>query len=100
VSAEDEAGAAEDAAGAAEIQALVKRLARPHSSGGDVVERAALLASGCDFAAVTAWIADHGGAAEAMVAEAPRRGLHGPRLSGGNGPRTPQRFVLPAGALS
>ncbi|HEY8304412.1 MAG TPA: hypothetical protein VIG42_07470 [Solirubrobacteraceae bacterium] len=93
---------AEDAAGAAEIQALVKRLARPHSSGGDVVERAALLASGCDFAAVTAWIADHGGAAEAMIPEAPRRGLHGPRLglSGGTGPRTPQRFVLPAGALA
>jgi hypothetical protein len=93
---------AQDAAGAAEIHALVKRLARPHSSGGDVVERAALLASGCDFAAVTAWIADHGGAAEAMVAEAPRRGLHGPRLSlsGGTEPRTPQRFVLPAGALT
>jgi hypothetical protein len=93
---------AQEAPGAAEIHALVKRLARPHSSGGDVVERAALLASGGDFAAVTAWIADHGGVAEAMVAEAPRRGLHGPRLglSGGNEPRTPLRFVLPAGALA
>lgn len=93
---------AQDAAGDAEIQALVTRLARPHSSGGDVVERAALLASGSDFAAAMAWITDHGGIAEAMVSEAPRRGLHGPRvgLSGGSEQRTPLRFVLPAGALS
>ena len=93
---------ARDAAGDAEIHALVKRLARPHSSGGDVVERAALLASGSDFAAVMAWIADHAGVPEAMVCEAPRRGLHGPRLglSGGADARTPLRFVLPAGALA
>jgi hypothetical protein len=92
---------AEDTDGDAEIQALVKRLARPHSSGGDVVERSALLASGSDFAAVMAWIADHAGVAETMASEAPRRGLHGPRvgLSGGTEPRTPLRFVLPAGAL-
>ncbi len=92
---------AQDQARDAEIHALVKRLARPHSSGGDVVERAALLASG-DFAATMAWIADHGGVAEAMVPEAPRRGLHGPRLgiSGGTEPRTPLRFVLPAGSLT
>jgi hypothetical protein len=84
-----------------EIHALVKRLARPHPSGGDVVERAALLASGSDFPAVMAWIADHAGVAETMAAEAPR-GLHGPRLglSGSSGPRTPLRFVLPAGALA
>ena len=92
---------AQDAARDAEIQALVKRLARPHPSGGDVVERAALLASG-DFAAAMAWIADHGGVAEAMASEAPRRGLHGPRLglSGGVETRTPLRFVLPAGLLA
>jgi hypothetical protein len=35
---------AENVARDAEIRAIVKRLARPHSSGGDVVERAALLA--------------------------------------------------------
>jgi hypothetical protein len=93
---------AEDAARDAEIHALVKRLARPHPSGGDVVERAALLASGSDFAAVMEWITDHSGVAEAIAAEAPRRGLHGPRLgiSGGTEPRTPLRFVLPAGALA
>ena len=92
----------EDALGDAEIQALLKRLARPHSSGGDVVERAALLASGSDFPSVMAWIAQHAGVAEAMASEAPRRGLHGPRvgLSGGAEPRTPLRFVLPAGALA
>ena len=93
---------AEDALGDAEIHALLKRLARPHSSGGDVVERAALLASGSDFPAVMAWIADHAGVPEKMVAEAPRRGLHGPRLglSGSTEPRTPLRFVLPAGTLA
>jgi hypothetical protein len=93
---------AQNADGDAEIQALVKRLARPHSSGGYVVERAALLASGNDFAAAMAWIADHDGVADAMVCQAPPRGLHGPRLgvSDGTQPRTPQRFVLPAGALS
>jgi hypothetical protein len=93
---------AQDGARDAEIQALVKRLARPHSSGGAVVERAALLASGSNFTAAMAWIADHGGVAEAPVPEAPRRGLHGPRLglSGGAEPRTPLRFVLPAGALA
>jgi len=92
---------AQDAARDAEIHALVKRLARPHPSGGDVVERAALLASG-DFEAAMAWIADHGGVAEAMASEAPRRGLHGPRLglSGGAETRTPLRFVLPAGSLA
>jgi hypothetical protein len=93
---------AQDTASDAEIRALVKRLARPHSSGGDVVERAALLASGGDFAAVMAWIADHAGVAEAMAASAPRRGLHGARigLSDPTEPPTPLRFVLPAGALA
>jgi hypothetical protein len=92
---------AQDAAGDAELHALVKRLARPHASGGYVVERAALLASG-NFAAAMAWIADHGGVAEVQVCEAPRRGLHGPRLglSGGAETRVPLRFVLPAGSLA
>ena len=92
---------AEDIGYDAEIHALIKRLARPHSSGGDVVERAALLASGGDFAAAMLWITDHAGVAETMDA-APGRGLHGPRvdLSGGTGSRVPLRFVLPAGALA
>lgn len=91
---------ADATAGETEIHALVKRLARPHASGGDVVERAALLASGSDFAAATEWITAHGGVAETMAPEA-SRGLHGPRLgvSGGGERRVPLRFVLPAGAL-
>ncbi len=82
------------------IRALVVRLARPHSSGGDVIERAAILADGADFTAVMAWISAHDGEPEQLAA-APSRGLHGGRLdrSGGSTSSTPLRFVLPAGAL-
>jgi hypothetical protein len=84
------------------IRTLLTRLARPHPSGGEVVERAAILAEGTDSAAVMAWIAAHAGTPEATVASAPRHGLHGPRLndSGGAEPRAPLRFVLPAGVLT
>jgi hypothetical protein len=49
-----------------------------------------------------AWIADHAGVAEVMVSEPARRGLHGPLigLSSPTQPRTPLRFVLPAGTLT
>ena len=85
----------------AEISALVTRLARPHASGGVVIERAAILAEGADFSAVMEWIIAHGGKPETTLSAAPRRGLHGLRLddSGGTEPRPPLRFVLPAGAL-
>jgi hypothetical protein len=84
------------------IRALVKRLARPHPSGGEVIERAAILAEGADFAAVMAWIVAHAGKPETEVLPAPSYGLHGSRLNYGGGaePRTPPRFVLPAGSLS
>jgi hypothetical protein len=84
------------------IRALLTRLARPHSSGGEVVERAAILAEGADFAAVMAWITAHAGLPETQVAATPRSGLHGSRVSysGGAEPRTQLRFVLPAGALA
>jgi len=83
------------------IRALVTRLARPHSSGGAVIERAAILADGADFSAVMAWISAHDGEPEQLAA-APSRGLHGARLdrSGGSTSSTPLRFVLPAGALA
>jgi hypothetical protein len=83
------------------ICALVTRLARPYASGGEVIERAAIVAEGADFAAVMAWIVAHGGKPETTVSAGPRHGLHGSRLhdSGGAEPRTPLRFVLPAGAL-
>jgi hypothetical protein len=84
------------------IRALVTRLARPHLSGGEVIERAAILAAGADSAAVIAWITAHAGIPEATVATPTRHGLHGSRVgdSGGTESRTPLRFVLPAGALT
>jgi hypothetical protein len=84
------------------IRALVTRLARPHPSGGEVIERAAILAEGADFAAVMTWITAHAGIPEAQVAKAPSHGLHGSRLGYGGeaAPRPPLRFVLPAGALA
>jgi hypothetical protein len=84
------------------IRALVIRLSRPHRSGGEVIERAAIMAAGADSAAVIAWITDHAGIPEDVIAKAPRRGLHGSRLSEGSEaqPKAPLRFVLPAGALA
>jgi hypothetical protein len=83
------------------IRALVKRLARPHVSGGQVVERAAILAEGADFTEIMAWVIAHGGEPETMAPAAPTGGLHGSRITDGAGtePRTPSRFVLPPGAL-
>lgn len=84
------------------IRAVVTRLARPHPSGGRVIERAAVLAEGPDSAEIMAWIIRHSGQPEAVVAAASGRGLHSARLNDGGQARvqTPQRFVLPAGELS
>lgn len=84
------------------ILALVTRLARPHSSGGAVIERAAILAEGADFASVMGWIEDHDGQPEPSVAAVATRGLHGSRISsaGGGRLRPPLRYVLPAGTLT
>lgn len=84
------------------IRALVGRLARPHLSGGEVIERAAIMAAGADSEAVIAWITAHAGVPEAAIATPPRRGLHGSRLGDGDGAesKTPLRFVLPAGTLA
>lgn len=83
------------------ILALVTRLARPHASGGKVIERAAILAEGSDSPAVLDWIMDHAGQPESAVASASKGGLHGSRITDGAGaaPRPPLRFVLPAGTL-
>jgi hypothetical protein len=81
------------------ILALVTRLARPHASGGQVIERAAILAEGADFPEVMEWITAHAGQPEAAPDPRSTRGLHGPRLDGEARPRLPVRFVLPAGAL-
>ena len=84
------------------IRALVDRLGRRHPSGGRVIERAAILAEGADFTAVTEWITAHGGHAEAPADVAPRHGLYGARLdhSGEASTSTPLRFVLPPGATA
>ena len=78
-------------------RAEVKRLARPHRSGGWVVERASLLAGGADFGAAVAWIEAHGGVAEQPAAPKLQGGLHSPR---GVESVAPLRFVLPADALA
>ena len=81
------------------IRALLTRLARPHRSGGRVIERATLLAEGGDFRAVMTWIEAHGGKPEAPAAPRSHLGLHSERLDAGASAPTPLRFILPAGAL-
>jgi hypothetical protein len=84
------------------IRTLVTRLARPHPSGGDVIERSVILAEGAGFVEVIAWIVAHAGTPEASVAGASRRGLHGspPNDNRRAGALAPLRYVLPAGALA
>lgn len=82
-----------------EIRTIVTRLARPHRSGGRVIERAAILAEGADFDAVMAWIIAHGGTPEMAAPPKASRGLHAPRQSAGTSDPVPLRFILPAGAL-
>ena len=97
---EDESRAAAGPIDDEAIRALLGRLARPHRSGGKVIERATLLAEGADFGAVMTWIESHGGKPEELTAPRVKRGLHSPRLaSTGQVDRTPLRFVLPAAAL-
>jgi hypothetical protein len=83
-----------------EISTLVTRLARPHSSGGVVIERAAILAAGPDSPAIIDWIMAHSGTAETNAPKGRGGGLHGSRINDGNAPppRQPARFVLPAAA--
>jgi len=78
------------------IRTLVIRLSRPDRSGGRVIERAAVLASGANLKAVERWIGAHDGQPETTPAAGSQRGLHGSRTEA---PRTPRRYVLPAGAL-
>lgn len=88
-----------DAVATDAIGALVRRLARPHSSGGMVIERSVILAEGADSAAILTWIADHDGVADSTAATSPSGGLHGSRatVSAAIGPA--RRFVLPARAF-
>ena len=81
------------------IRDLIAGLARPHCSGGDVVERAAILAAGSDAAAMVEWIIAHGGAPEAPAAVTTPSGLHGARQHDNRRVALPSRYVLPARAL-
>lgn len=82
-----------------EIRDLLIRLSRPHPSGGKVIERAAILASGAGSADVLDWIAGRAGEGE-TAATGRSGGLHGGRLAGtGRTDGPPLRYVLPAGAL-
>ena len=83
-----------------EVRAIVRRLARPHRSGGSVVERAAILAEGERSGAILDWITDHDGEPESAPEAAPARGLYGARFSGSSASRGPSRYILPAGALA
>jgi hypothetical protein len=84
------------------IRAIVTRLSRPHASGGEVIERAAIVAEGADATAIVRWILAHAGQPETAGPERPTRGLHGARMTGGSGSGDgpPRRYVLPAGALN
>jgi hypothetical protein len=84
------------------IRALVIRLSRPTAAGGQVIERAAILAAGPDAAAVLAWVTAHSGEAEHIAPPAADRGLHSARVSEreGAGSQTPRRYVFPPGALT
>jgi hypothetical protein len=81
------------------IRSVVTRLARPHASGGNVIERAAIIAEGANSPAILAWVVAHSGPAEAAASRTGGAGLHGSRMvnAGGAEPRNPMRFVLPAG---
>lgn len=84
-----------------EIRTALRKIARPHRSGGDVVERASILAASGDSEAILAWILAHDGKPEFAEPAASRGGLHGGRLTFGETQATaePLRFVLPAGGL-
>jgi hypothetical protein len=78
------------------IRAVVARLARPHRSGGSVIERAAIMAEGTTAPAILDWLAT-----AAWLPEDPpaaRRtggsGLHGLGRESQHG-RSPRRYVSP-----
>jgi hypothetical protein len=84
-----------------DIRAVVKRLSRPHPSGGAVIESAAIMAEGPTSAAIVKWVLAHDGQAEVAGPAKPTRGLYGTGFGGSvTTPRSPARYVLPPGALA
>ena len=84
-----------------DIEEIVTRLARPHRTGGHVIERVAILAEGADFDAVMTWIVDRDGVAEAAATKPAPRGIHATRYhdTEGDAAPPPARFILPPGAI-
>jgi hypothetical protein len=84
------------------IRLLVTRLARPHASGGRVIERSVILAEGSDSAAIIAWILAHAGVPDSTAATASRQGVHGSaeHLATSAPSRPPLRFVVPAASFN
>lgn len=83
-----------------ETAALVKRLARPHASGGMVIERSVILAEGANSAAILSWISEHAGIADSTVPSTRSHGLHGAHASTPLRDAPARRFVLPASAFT
>lgn len=82
------------------IRAMLARLSRRHSSGGKVIEHAAILAEGADLESIVQWIVAHDGQPEARAPARSTGGLHGARVTASaDEVRAPARYVLPAGAL-
>jgi hypothetical protein len=88
------------AAATDDIGALVERLARPHASGGRVIERSVILAEGATAGAIMSWIDDHDGVPDSSSVSTPGRGLHGTRLEPATQASPARRFVLPARAFA
>lgn len=82
-----------------ETAALVRRLARPHASGGMVIERSVILAEGASSAAILSWISEHEGIADSTAPSTRSHGLHGSPTKAPLRAAPPRRFVLPAGAF-
>ena len=84
------------------IAVLVRRLARPHASGGTVIERSVILAEGTRSSAILAWIVDHDGTPDSTIPHARNKGLHSPSPAAGveNQTARAQRYILPAHAFN
>jgi hypothetical protein len=83
-----------------ETEAIVRRLARPHASGGMVIERSVILAEGANSGAILSWISEHDGIADSTAPSTRSHGLHGARASTTLKDAPARRFVLPADAFT
>ncbi len=80
-------------------EAVVRRLARPHASGGMVIERSVIMAEGAKSAAILSWISEHDGIADSTAPSTRNHGLHGSHANAPLQAAPARRFVLPASAF-